>query len=304
MGRTARAVFTNVSPNFIVANPARNLMLGKEEARATYTGAQFAFTQSSSTAIARVPLSAVVKDLTATGEPGADPHAGDIRHAPVLFINRDTGVAISPPLTITLTDPTDKTTGTVNYDWQVNLGGASAQTFRIGILIDKYYVRYNTADDAMVTVSRPLTSGFITGGGHLVLTNPGGLKAGDLASRNDFGFAVAYKGSGASPVGHFHTMVRASGVYQIKGMGFTSLIVNGRTATFTGTAGIYNVTNGLTLVDGRAKFEVTVTDLDEPGGGDRIAITVRNSSGAVWFSSNWTTATNGQSLANGTITVK
>jgi hypothetical protein len=303
LGRTVRATFNNVSENYAVASPTKTLMIGKEDARVTFTGSQMAFTPTVGDSVANVQLSTIAKDISATSEAGTDTNGGDIRHAPVIFFNRDTGMAISPALTVALSDPNNKSIGTATYAWPASVGTANAQTFRVGILIDKYFVRYNSADDILVTVAKPLTSKFISGGGHLVLSSSAGLKAGDPLSRNDVGFAVSYKGSGSNPAGYFNTLVRSNGVYQIKGT-VTSLTVGSNTAKLSGTASIYNVTNGSTLVDGRARFEASITDAGEAGG-DKIAVTVRDGTGAVWFSSNWNgNATVEQLLAVGSVTVR
>jgi hypothetical protein len=42
-------------------------------------------------------------------------------------------------------------------------------------------------------------------------------------------------------------------------------------------------------VDGAATFEVLISDNGEPGTTDTMAVTIRNSAGAVWFCSNWDT---------------
>lgn len=298
-GRTVRAVFNNVSPNFTVMNPTRTLVISKEDARAIFTGTLMDFTPNVGVSTATVRLSATIKDISATTEAGTDTNPGDVRHIPVIFFNRDTGLAISPTVNVTLPDPNKTSSGIATYDWQTNIA-ANAQTFRIGILIDRYYVRYNAADDVLVTVAKPITSGFMTGGGHLVLSSSGGLKPGDRASANHVGFAITYTGAGSNPVGHFNTLVRSNGVYQVKGTTFTSLKVNGKTATFTGRGSIYNVTNGSSLMDSGATFTVSVTDGGDSGSADTIAITVRNGAGAVWFSSNWSgTASVEQLLQSG-----
>ena len=302
LGRTARATFNNVSGNYSVMSPTRVLMIGKEDARAALSGTQMVFSGGDGGAM--VDLNAIVKDISATSEAGTDTYGGDIRHAPVLFLNRNTGMAISPALGVALQDPNNKLIGVSNYDWPVNLGASNAQTFRIGVLIDRYFVRYNSADDLLVTVAKPLASKFITGGGHLVLTASGGVKAGDPQSRNDFGFAVSFKGSGSRPAGHFTTIVRSNGVYQINGA-ITSLVVHGNTAKFSGAASIYDITNGSTLVDGRARFDVSIIDAGEPGSSDRVAVTVRNAAGTLWFSSDWNgSASVEQLLAAGNITIR
>ena len=72
--------------------------------------------------------------------------------------------------------------------------------------------------------------------------------------------------------------------------------MNGNVATFRGNASIYNVTNGSSLVDSSATFEVSITDNGEPGTSDTIAITIHNGAGALWFSSNWNGAATLQQL--------
>jgi hypothetical protein len=126
----------------------------------------------------------------------------------------------------------------------------------------------------------------------LTPTLSAGLKPGDAGSRNDFGFGISYTGGGSSPTGYFNTLVRSTannvlGVYQVKGTTITSLVVNANKATIKGNATITDITNGSVVVDAAATFEATITDNGEPGSADTIAITVKNSAGALWFSSKW-----------------
>jgi len=287
IGRTVTATFNNVSPNFTVLNATKTLSINKEDARATYTGTLQASTANSATSTAPVTLSATIQDISATAQAGTDTTAGDIRHAMVTFINRETGAAISPALNVTLPNSNDTKNGSVTYTWTVNLGAANAQTIRVGIIVDNYYTRTNSDEDALLTVARGITTGFSAGGGNLTMSASGGLKRGDAGSTNNFGFGVSYTGNGANPVGHFNTMLRSTGgVYHVKGTTYTSLVVTGKTATLRGTATIYNVTNGSIVVDSAATFEVTINDIDA-GPNDRTGIQIKNGAGAVWFSSNW-----------------
>ena len=73
----------------------------------------------------------------------------------------------------------------------------------------------------------------------------------------------------------------------MKGGTITSLVVSGNKATIKGTASIYDITIGSMLADGSATYEVSLTDNGDPGSSDTIAITVRDATGALWFSSNW-----------------
>jgi len=285
-------------------------MISKEDARATYTGQSFVSTSCPTCTSTTVTLSATIKDISATLEANGDTDPGDIRHATVTFLNRDTGAAIPPQLPPTLPNANDAQNGIGTYNWTANLGTADVQTFRVGIMVDpNYYVRNNSADDALVTVAKSIAPGFISGGGYLVMTNSAGLKSGQAGSANNFSFGVKYSGTGSSPLGNFNALVRSrvSGVvraYQFKGSRITSLVVSGNKATLRGTGSIYDITNGSSLVDGNATFEVSITDNGEPGSSDTIAITIRDFASALWFSSNWNgVKTAEQTLGGGNIRV-
>src|SRR5204863_9590606 len=95
-------------------------------------------------------------------------------------------------------------------------------------------------------------------------------------------------------------------VYQIKGNSMTSLSVDATTgkATFNGKASIQDITHPLVplSVDGNATLQVTMTDAGEPGSSDKIAITVWNKAGGLWFASNWSgTGTVEQLLGGGNL---
>ena len=301
LGRAVSAVVNNPSGNFAVTNPvSKNLTITKEDARARYAGDLLVSTAGPTTTAATVRLSATITDIAATLEAGTDTSAGDVRNATVTFVNRDTGAAISPAIPVTLPNSSETSIGEAVFNWAVDLGANTAQTFRVGMRVDNYYTRDNTAEDALVTVSRGITTGFATGGGYLTMSGSGGLKPGDAGTFNTFGYGVTYTGAGSSPAGYFNAMTRSGGaVYSIKGTTFTSVVVNGKTATLRGTASIYTVTTGSTLLDGAATFEVTINDLGEPGSSDQIGIQVKNGAGAVWFSSDWTGAVTLNALLTG-----
>jgi hypothetical protein len=305
LGRTATAVFNDVSPFYSVANATRSMMISKEDARAAYSGQTIALTACATCTTTTVTLSATIQDISATLYAIGDTDSGDIRHATVTFVDRDTGASISPLLSVALINPNDNRTGTVRYNWTVNLGLAEAQTFRVGILVDpNYYVRFSSSDDALVTVAKPLPTGFITAGGNLIMSNSAGLKSGEAGTLNDFSIGIQYRGNGSNPTGDFSSIVRSrvSGalrVYQIKGSRITSLVVSGNKATIRGNASIYDITNGSFLVDANATFEVSITDAGEFGMSDSLAITVRDSANALWFSSNWNGVKTGEQLLGG-----
>jgi len=163
-------------------------------------------------------------------------------------------------------------------------------------------------------VSKPLASNFITGGGYLVLTSSAGHKAGDAASKNNFGFNVKYNRGGTNLQGKINIIVRRTEsdglhVYQVKGNVMTSLAVQPGpgTATFNGKASIQDVTNPLAPipVEGNATLQVTMDDNGEPGASDTIGVTVWNKSGGMWFASRWNgTRTVEQLLDGGNLVVR
>jgi hypothetical protein len=316
---TVTAVFNNINPNFTVVNPTNTLTIAAENARATYTGALFVGTACATCNTATVTLSATIRDITAVaGDPAYDPYAGDIRNAKVTFINRDNNTVIASNLPVGLVG-TDTQTGTATYNWSVNLGTQNSQSYTVGIIVTNYYTRNSSADNTVVTVSEPLTTNFITGGGYLVLQSPAGLVGGLIGSNSNFGFNVKYNSGGTNLQGSINAIVRSNTcvqglncsnpapyVYQVKGNSMTSLSVQTNHATFNGKASIRDITNPLSpiSIDGNGTLQVVMTDNGEPGTNDTAAITVWNKSGGLWFSSNWNgTTTTQKTLAGGDLVV-
>jgi len=302
--------------------PAANFVKGtltvtQEDARATYTGAMFASTSSTTSTTATVTLSATVQDITAVGntDPAYDPYPGDIRNAKVTFVNRDAPDNTNPygfkiiasDLPVGLVNLSDTTVGTVTYNWN----NVSIGTYTVGIIVTNYYTRNSSSDDGVIQVSQ-LTPGSINGGGYLVMQSSAGLYPGGVGTKNNFGFNVQNTKTGLK--GNINTIIRNNGrVYQIKGNAMTSLNTQLNTpttgtslATFNGKANIQDITDPLApiSIDGNATLQVTMTDYGQPTK-DTIAITVWNKSGGMWFSSNWTgTKTQEQTLGGGNLAVR
>lgn len=101
-------------------------------------------------------LSATIQDITAvTQDIAHDPYTGDIRNAEVKFIDRETNsvLCIAPVGLVTLSD---NKTGTATCDWVVDIGQADSQDFTIGIIVNDYYIRDASADNTILTISKPL----------------------------------------------------------------------------------------------------------------------------------------------------
>src|SRR5947207_14251869 len=73
------------------------------------------------------------------------------------------------------------------------------------------------------------------------------------------------------------------------------------TALYTGKANVQDITNPLVPlpVDGNATFHLKITDMGDPGSSDKIAITVWNKSGGLWFASSWDGTKPVEQLLNG-----
>ncbi len=324
-GHTVTAVFNGVDPNFIVVNPTADLTITKEDARVTYTGSLFVNTASATSSVATVTLSATIQDITAAADAAGDTYPGDIRNATVMFVNRDTNTPICTP-TIGLVNPSDTKTGVASCVWEANIGSADSVPFTIGIVVNNYYTRDSSEDNEVITISKPLSTNFITGGGYLVLATSAGQMAGNPGSKNNFGFNVKYNKSGKNLQGNMNIIFRrtepADGnklhVYQIKANAMDTLGVdpaNGCTtgtptkpcfAAFTSKANLKDITNPLAPISigGNSQLQVTITDKGEPGRLDTIGITYFSDAGGIRFSSSWTgTATGEQPIGGGNLVV-
>jgi hypothetical protein len=276
-------------------------------------------TSSATSSSATVTLSATIQDITAvTGDPAYDGFAGDISKAKVTFVIRNadgTSTSINTtPVSVGLVN-TDTKVGTATFNWTVNIGNSNSQTYTIGIVVSGFYTRDASTDVENVTVSKPLND-FITGGGFITLTSASGQIRPKQGTKNNFGFNVKYNKGGTNLQGNINTIVRGEDgkVYQVKGNVMTSLAVDitkttthpNPTAIFNGKASIQDITDPTApvSVDGNATLQVTMTDAGEPGTSDKIAITVWNKAGGVWFASNWNvTKTVEQFLAKGNLKV-
>jgi hypothetical protein len=194
-----------------------------------------------------------------------------------------------------------------------NIGNSSGQTFTVSVIVGGYYTGSNSVT---VNVAKPLND-FVTGGGHIILENSVGLKAGDAGTRNNFGFNVKYNKSNKNLQGNVNVIFRRTEsdglhTYQVKGNVMSSLSVNPTSeltgsAFYNGKASLSDITNPLSPVSlgGNAIVNMEIIDNGEPGTNDAIAITVWNSSNALWFSSKWNgTTTVTQNLAGGNLSVR
>ncbi len=307
-------VLSGVNPNFNLVSPTTILEILPEDARTYFTGACFASTAGVNSSAATVTLSATIRDITAeTTDPAWDACPGDIRNATLTFINRGTNVIIAANVPIGLVDPNDPSTAVGTYDWNINIVG-DAETFEIGIIIGGYYTRNHADDNVLITVAKPL-SDFVTGGGYLVLQSPAGTVAGNVGSKNNFGFNVKFNKRGTNLQGSITSIIRKTEVdglhlYKIKSNKLTSLAVQpstvGGKATINAKVSIQDVTDpgNVISIAGNNSLQIKMSDWGNPGSNDSIAITIWDKFGGLWYASNWTgTKTAEQKLGGGNLNV-
>ncbi|MBV7530382.1 autotransporter-associated beta strand repeat-containing protein [Chitinophaga sp. sic0106] len=274
-----------------------------EDARVSYTGVNYA--AAGSTGTATVVLTATVQEL-------ADSSAGDISRATVTFIDRIANAVIATvPVAVNAAG-----VGTATYNWNVTLGSSNAKDYTIGVMATGSYQRNASTENTIVTVAKSLSE-FVSGGGYLQLSRSGGVKSGDLNSKNNFGFHVKYNRTSRSLEGSYSTLVRrteADGlhVYRVSGNVpylFTAIPAIGllpAKGVFKGKAVIVDITDPLApvTVDESATMLVDMSDRSESGAGDAIGITIRDRRGSLWFASNWLSILNAeQALAGGNVKV-
>ncbi|MBA4276269.1 Ig-like domain repeat protein, partial [Flavobacterium sp.] len=322
--KVVTATFAAYNNSFASSGTA-SLSITKENAEVYYTGSSFVSTSTTTSSTATVTLSATIRDINAEINSG-DANPGDIRNARVRFVNRDltptsissptsaTGYYISDWLTVGLVSPGDTKTGSVTANWIASIGNSDAQQFTIGVVVDNgYYIRNESEDNSVITVSKPLTD-FVTGGGYIITSKAIGKSNPLQGKKNNFGFNIKRNKNGALQ-GNINTIIRTADgkVIQVKGNAMSSLSVSPATASspgkavFNGKANIQDITNPLAAIslDGNATLQVSMTDRGEPGKNDDISIMVWDKNSNVWFSSNWSgTSTSQQVLDGGNIKIQ
>jgi hypothetical protein len=197
-----------------------------------------------------------------------------------------------------------------------DIGSKDSDQYTVGLIVDNYYTRNSSIDDTVLTISKPLTTAFVTGGGYFVNQSSSGQYAGTAGAKTNFGLNVKNNKSAKNLQGNLNVIIRrlengAWKTYQIKSNQTDSLFENPTsastgTAQFTGKANLTDVTDPLNPV-GRASgltFQITLSDQGEPGNTDSISLSLWDG-GTLMYSSNWNGAkTNEQILNGGNLRVK
>jgi trimeric autotransporter adhesin len=162
---------------------------------------------------------------------------------------------------------------------------------------------------SLVTVSRPITGGYIVGGGRVPNTNSSGYVKANAALPTCFEFDIVYTKSGSNPKGKATVMVmsynKPDGTLDNKihkylistsAIALLNVSATGTTAapsatgTFSSKANLVELLpNGTTLaLEGGATFQMVAYQSCTE---QKLAITLYRKAGGVWFSNNWNSPT-------------
>jgi hypothetical protein len=318
--KTVTAVFSGYG-NYLTSSGTTCLEIVKEDLCATYNGyMQVAATSTSKNSCkANFTMSVGVSDLDGYG---------DVSKVKVYFyVNGSTTPYIVD--VVPINDSKTEGNASKNIDFSFN-GTYTTIDIEYDIVSD-YYQRSSAAGcdaDGDVPINFYLPQNeFITGGGYIRPTTSAGKLPAESGRKANFGFNVKYTKSGTNLQGNINYIFRRLEddnivhVYQVKGNAMSTLTVDAsktpRTAVFNGKCNIADVTENpnplvplkdyLTPIGGtgNSTMQVLVSDGGEPGTSvDLYGITVWNSRGELFHSSNWlSTLTVKQLLSGGNIQV-
>ncbi|MBY0477471.1 MAG: T9SS type A sorting domain-containing protein, partial [Chitinophagaceae bacterium] len=312
-GYTVTATFTSSNTNYAGSNDSKQLTVNPRNASPNnasgfYTGDGFAWTTGPNTSTATVTMTAVIKDPNSP--------TGDVRGAKASFflVNGTTMSPISSAqnLPVGLIDVTDGSVGSASAIVQLNIGSLNSNSFQIAVKITGAYTNnpWDALSQTIVTVSKPVTGGYICGGSTMKNTSSSGYIKGATDLNTDFQFDIQYNSSGTNPKGKVNVLVRSYydrfGIldsklhkYFIKTSAIALLAISNplATGTFSAKANMEEQLDDGTVisVESGATFQMVAF---QNGCTQQIAITYHRKAGGIWFSSKWNAATSKTELQN------
>ena len=317
-GYTVEAIFTSTNLNYlgtpvtgsctVSSCPLNKKLLtviprtaSPYTATGMYTGDGFAWTTGPSTSTATLTMVAAIKDNSSP--------TGDVRSAKVsfYFVNGTilTPIPSAQNLPVGLIDVTDGSVGTASAIVQLNIGSLNSQSFQVAVKVTGAYTNnpYDALSQTIVTVSKPVTGGFITGGSSVNNQNSSGYIKGATGLNTDYQFDIQYNSSGTNPKGKVNILVRSyydnTGIldsklhtYFIRTNAIALLAISNplATGTFSAKANMEEqLADGTVVsVESGATFQMVAF---QNACNQQIAITYYRKAGGVWFSSRWNTIT-------------
>jgi len=322
--KTVTAVFAGLDlVHYNVSQPDPiSFGITPEDAVLVYNGQEYFSTPAASNCTGIVTL------MTYVGDTDDTPSGcrGDIRNARITFSNGGIpGTTLGDPnLLVGLINPGNIQEGIAITDFTHTLLGnncsSGGETFEVWISAGNYYTGQTSASDVtLVTLATP-GSEFVTGGGHLVLSNSAGSYAGTTGSKMNFGFNMKWNPSGKNLQGNINVIFRrlVSGewrTYQIKSNKINSMAINlkdpnYRKAIISTKANLRDITDPLNPISlgGNLSLAMDAWESTTQNNGelDKIAVTLAGSgSQGLYFSSQWIgTGTVAQIINGGKIKVR
>ncbi|MBK0402160.1 T9SS type A sorting domain-containing protein [Adhaeribacter sp. BT258] len=296
-----------------------DLIVQKEDAEIVYSGLEYFTTDGATSNAAKVEFMASLKD----SDDGIATR-GNISRAVVDF-SATGGLTLAAPTTNTpgtltqrtvgLVDPADQTVGLARTELlkvllstaEVKDGGKIVElnaevratptnSFYNGTMAPKTGAINSNSEKTLITIAMP-GQDFVSGGGHVIATNPAGSYAAELNTRVKFGFTMKWNKSGKNIQGQttviFRKMVgNVLKTYQIKSNSINSLgtanVTGGRRADFNTKATLTDVTDELNPITVSGNLDLTMQAFEStnPSVPSEISITLRNGS-LLLFSSHW-----------------
>ena len=302
-GKTVTATYSGAGA-YLSSTGTTDLTITCEDAVVTNNGGSY-FTANPNSGDGSVALSAYVVD-------SPDGNPGDIRNATVTF--HDGSISGGPlgnaniAVGLISAIPTEGfATTDLNYTLKSADISAGGKIWEVWTTVNNYYCG-QTSDFTPVTLAMPGPD-YVTGGGHIIMTNTSGLYPGvnNVGKRMNFGLVMKWNKSGKNLQGNINIIYRGTGGnnYQIKSNAINSLAIasvdnTGKTvatgatfkmATITTKANLKQLTStGSVDLGGNATLIVTAWEslTDKTGHSDRISVQLAAPSGSgIWFSSNW-----------------
>ena len=266
-----------------------------------YTGQVFAWSTSINSNTATALLSAVVKDNSSP--------TGDVRAAKITFYYVSSTGVLSPipgatNLAVGLINVSDGSLGTASANVQLNISNLNAASYQIAVGVSGAYTNnpYDANSQVIVTVSKPIGTGYIVGGSQVANNNKSaGLIQGAATANTDYGFNIQYTKSGTNPKGQAWFIVRSYNktdgtldnklhTYLLNSNAistFNTVIRNGTgTATLTSKANLSEqLPNGTVVpIEGNGNLQLVAS---QNGCTQQIAVTFFRKAGGIWFANNW-----------------